>query len=116
LVSSAIVGKLQPLAAWVKALTFDNGKEFAGHTYIDEQLQSTAFLVGPFASCDSGSNEDCNGLLRQYVPKKWPMFTVTHQEITMIGNRLNNRPRKRFGVKKPTEIFHQSHKTAALHS
>ena len=49
LVSSAIVDKLQPLAARVKTLTFDNGKEFAGHAYIDEQLQSTAYFARPFA-------------------------------------------------------------------
>jgi IS30 family transposase len=50
LVSSAIVDKLQPLAARVKTLTFDNGKEFAGHAYIDEQLQSTIYFARPFAS------------------------------------------------------------------
>ena len=68
LVSSAIVDKLQPLAVRVKTLTFDNGKEFAGHAYIDEQLQSTAYFARPFASWERGSNENLSGLLRQYVP------------------------------------------------
>ena len=86
LVSSAIVDKLQPLAARVKTLTFDNGKEFARHAYIDEQLQSTAYFARPFASWERCSNENLNGLLRQYVPKKRAMSTVTDEEIRMIQN------------------------------
>ena len=114
LVSSAIVDKLQPLAARVKTLTFDNGKEFAGHAYIDEQLQSTAYFARPFTSWERGSNENLNGLLRQYVPKKRAMSTVSDEEIRMIQNRLNNRPRKRLGFKTPSEVFHQSLKRVAL--
>jgi len=114
LVSSAIVDKLQPLAARVKTLTFDNGKEFARHAYIDEKLQSTAYFARPFASWERGSNENLNGLLRQYVPKKRAMSTVTDEEIRMIQNRLNNRPRKRLGFKTPAEVFHQSLKRVAL--
>ena len=114
LVSSAIVDKLQPLAARVKTLTFDNGKEFAGHAHIDQQLQSTAYFARPFASWERGSNENLNGLLRQYVPKKRAMSTVTDEEIRMIQNRLNNRPRKRLGFKTPAEVFHQSLKRVVL--
>ena len=114
LVSSAIVDKLQPLAARMKTLTFDNGKEFAGHAHIDQQLQSTAYFARPFASWERGSNENLNGLLRQYVPKKRAMSTVSDEEIRMIQNRLNNRPRKRLGFKTPAEVFHQSLKRVAL--
>ena len=114
LVSSAIVDKLQPMAARVKTLTFDNGKEFAGHAHIDQQLQSTAYFARPFASWERGSNENLNGLLRQYVPKKRAMSTVSDEEIRMIQNRLNNRPRKRLGFKTPAEVFHQSLKLVAL--
>jgi IS30 family transposase len=57
LVASAIVNKLQPLAARVKTLTFDNGKEFAGNAYIDQQLQSTAYFARPFTSWERGSNK-----------------------------------------------------------
>ena len=114
LVSSAIVDKLQPLAARVKTLTFDNGKEFAGHAQIDQQLQSTAYFARPFASWERGSNENLNGLLRQYVPKKRAMSTVTDEGIRMIQNKLNNRPRKRLGFKTPAEVFHQSLECVAL--
>ena len=114
LVSSAIVSNLKPLCERVKTLTFDNGKEFAAHAHIDEQLQSTAYFARPFASWERGSNENLNGLLRQYIPKKRTMTTVTDEEIRMIQNRLNHRPRKRLGFKTPAEVFHQSLKRVAL--
>jgi IS30 family transposase len=114
LVSSAIVDKLQPLAARVKTLTFDNGKEFAGHDYIDQQLQSTAYFAIPFASWERGSNKNLNGFLRQYIQKKRAMSTVTDEEIRMIQNRLNNRLRKRLGFKTLSEVFHKLLKHSAI--
>ena len=114
LVSNAIVEGLQPFAGRVKTLTYDNGKEFASHIQIDQALKSTGYFARPFASWERGSNENFNGLLRQYVPKKRSMNTVDEEEITMIQNRLNNRPRKRLGFKTPAEVFHQSLKRVAL--
>jgi len=114
LVSRAIVEGLQPFADRVKTLTYDNGKEFAAHIQIDQALKSTGYFASPFASWERGSNENFNGLLRQYVPKKRSMNTVDEDEITMIQNRLNNRPRKRLGFKTPSEVFHQSLKRVAL--
>ncbi len=70
LVSSAIMAKLKPLAPLVKTMTFNNGKEFAEHSRIDAALQSTTYFADPFASWQRGSNENFNGLLRQYIPKK----------------------------------------------
>jgi IS30 family transposase len=78
------VDKLKPLAARSKTLTFDNGNEFAGHGQINEQLQSTAYFASPFASWERGSNENLNGLLRQYIPKKRSMSTVTDEKIRMV--------------------------------
>jgi len=114
LVSRAIVEGLQPFANRVKTLTYDNGKEFAAHIQIDQALNSTSYFARPFASWEPGSNENLNGLLRQYVPKKKSMNTVDTEEITMIQNRLSNRPRKRLGFKTPSEVFHQSLKRVAL--
>jgi IS30 family transposase len=114
LVDSAIIEALMPFQARVKTLTYDNGKEFSGHARIDEALGSTGYFARPFASWERGSNENFNGLLRQYVPKKRSMNTVDTEEITMIQNRLNNRPRKRLGFKTPAEVFNQSLKRVAL--
>ncbi len=95
-------------------MTFDNGKEFAEHQRIDKELQSSTYFADPFASWQRGSKENFNGLFRQYIPKKRPLSTVTQEEIKMIQQQLNNRPRKRLGFKTPNEVFMQSLKRAAL--
>ncbi|MDH6299753.1 IS30 family transposase [Polynucleobacter sphagniphilus] len=114
LVSSAIITKLNAVTPLVKTLTFDNGKEFAEHARIDTALGSTTYFADPFASWQRGSNENFNGLLRQYIPKKRPLSTVTDKELRMIQDRLNNRPRKRLGFKTPDEVFMQSLNRVAL--
>jgi IS30 family transposase len=114
LVSSAIITKLNAVTPLVKTLTFDNGKEFAQHSKIDAALNSTTYFADPFASWQRGSNENFNGLLRQYIPKKRPLSTVSDAELRMIQDRLNNRPRKRLGFKTPNEVFMQSLNRVAL--
>ena len=108
LVGQAIEDKLGPLAARVKPLTVDNGKEFANHQAIDQALGIQTYFADPYCSWQRGSNENFNGLLRQYIPKKRRMETVTDEELAMIQNRLNHRPRKRLGFKTPHEVFHAS--------
>ena len=114
LVGSAIIEALKPFEARVKTLTYDNGKEFSRHAEIDKALGSTGYFARPFASWERGSNENFNGLLQQYVPKKRNMANITDEEIKMIENRLNNRPRKRLGYRTPAEVFHQSLSRVAL--
>ena len=88
----------------------------AGHdqTQIDQALKSTGYFARPFASWERVSNKNFNGLMRQYVTKKRSMNTVNEEEIKMIQNRLNNRPRKRLGFATPAEVFQQSLKRDAL--
>ena len=107
LVSSPIVSNLKHMAARVKTLTFDNGKEFTGNAYIYEQLQRTTYFGRLFASWEQGSNENFNGLLRQYISKKRTMSMVTDEEIKMIQNGTNSTPRKRLGFKIAKELIHQ---------
>jgi IS30 family transposase len=114
LVSKAIITSLAPLASCVKTVTYDNGKEFAGHAVIDKALNSTAYFADPYSSWQRGTNENFNGLLRQYIPKKRPLSTVTGDELKMIQDLINHRPRKRLGFKTPHEVFHQSFKRVAL--
>ena len=114
LVGSAIIKALKPFEPRVKTLAYDNGIEFSGHATIDEALGSKGYFARPFASCERGSNENFNGLLRQYVPKKRQLASITDEEIKMIENRLNNRSRKRLGFRTPAEVFHQSLSRDAL--
>ena len=93
-VSAAIIKLLEAIASRVKTITFDNGKEFANHGQIDESMGSTAYFADPFASWQRGSNESFNGLLRQYIPKKRRLSTVSDVELKIIEDLLNHRPRK----------------------
>ena len=68
LVSNAIIDRLKPLAGHVKTLTYDNGNEFADHATIDQALGSIAYFADPYSSWQRGSNENLNGLIRQYIP------------------------------------------------
>ena len=89
-----IVQSLVPFKARVCTLTFDNGLEFAQHREIDNALNSTSYVAEPYASWQRGTNENTNGLVRQYLPKSRPFHTVTDKELAMIMDRLNHRPRK----------------------
>jgi transposase, IS30 family len=104
----AMVGLLQPVAHKVKTITTDNGGEFAWHEKLDATLGCLSYFCRPYASCQRGTNENTNGLVRQYVPKKRNLHTVDQQELEMIMERLNHRPRKRLGFKTPHQVFVQS--------
>ena len=77
LVGAAIIHMLKPLKGKVKTLTYDNGKEFCAHEKIDQALGSTGYFAQPFASWQRGSNENFNGLLRQYIAKKRHMENIS---------------------------------------
>lgn len=114
-VSSAIIQLLGPYAQKVHTLTSDNGKEFAGHKSIAESLDADFYFAHPYASWERGTNENMNGLIRQYFPKQRDLRTVTEEEILMAMDRLNNRPRKCLGYRTPNEVFF-SKSTVALTS
>ena len=106
--SRAMAGLLKPMAHCAKTITTDNGREFARHQDLDAELGCQSYFCRPYASCERGSNENANGLIRQYLPKKRDLSTVWQQEIDMIMDKLNNRPRKRLGLKTPNQVFLQS--------
>ena len=113
-VRDVIVQSLGPFKERVHTLTFDNGLEFARHAEIDRALESTSYFADPYASWQRGTNENTNGLVRQYLPKSRPFHTVTDQELAMIMHRLNHRPRKRLNWKTPHQVFMQSFSRVAL--
>jgi IS30 family transposase len=113
-VSTAIIVCLRPVAAMVKTLTYDNGKEFADHAATDKALGSVAYFADPYSSWQRGSNENFNGLVRQFIPKSRPLATVSNKELAAIQDQLNNRPRKRLGYKTPLEVFTNAFHRVAL--
>lgn len=107
-VTKAIIKMLKPLGDQVKSITFDNGKEFAGHEEIAKALSVQCYFADPYSSWQRGSNENTNGLIRQYYPKKNSNFSkVTREEIANLEKRLNNRPRKRLGFRSPAQVFNK---------
>lgn len=113
-VREAMQACLEPVEPLVKTMTLDNGTEFAQHEQFDQNLNCTTYFADPYSSWQRGSNENFNGLVRQFIPKSRPLSTVTHEELAMIEDSLNHRPRKRLGFKTPHEVFHASFKRVAL--
>jgi len=112
-VSQAMIRLLKPHRKKVHTITSDNGKEFAGHEDIANKLKADFFFAHPYSSWERGTNENTNGLIRQYFPKNRDFTTITQQEIDPAMERLNNRPRKRLGYKTPNQVFFKS--GVALH-
>src|SRR5699024_5571171 len=87
----------------LRTLTLDNGKEFAGHENFSESTGIDVYFAHPYHSWERGSNENLNGLIRQYFPKKTDFSTVSEQRIQEVEDKLNSRPRKRYGFDSPTQ-------------
>jgi IS30 family transposase len=113
-VSQAIVGLLSGVAHR-ETITADNGREFAGHQTISRALDIGFYFAHPYASWERGTNENTNGLIRQYLPKSRDLSTLTTQEELFIMDRLNLRPRKCLGFRTPFEVFFEL-QPVALHS
>ena len=90
-----------------KTQTFDNGREFSKHETIARLLEMDVFFAHPYSSWERGTNENTNGLLRQYLPKSRDFGTLTDAELARYVWKLNNRPRKCLNYKTPAEVFHQ---------
>lgn len=105
----AIVRMLSHHILQVLTITCDNGKEFANHEKIAQQLQAEMYFAHPYASWERGTNENTNGLIRQYLPKGSDFSTVTTDQLSFIKERLNHRPRKCLDFKTPAMVFSQPH-------
>jgi len=103
LVGQVMRAQLQSLP--VHTLTSDNGREFAQHREIAQQLKADFYFAHPYASWERGLNENTNGLVRQYFPKKSEFSKISDPQIKEVEERLNNRPRKTLGYKTPNEVF-----------
>ena len=104
-VTQALIEMIQPIKAITHTITSDNGKEFAYHKEVATALDAQFYFANPYHSWERGLNEHTNGLIRQYLPKKSTFTDVSKEQIIMIQNRLNHRPRKVLGYKTPYEVF-----------
>ena len=98
---------------YLKTITVDNGKEFSGFKGIEKELGVTVYFCNPYCPWEKGSNENFNGILRQYFPKKTDFSKISDQELEKVVKRVKNRPRKILGYFKATEIFWEKIKWCA---
>ena len=107
-VEEAILDLLRPYHAVTHTITCDNGKEFAYHQTIAQKLQTKVYFAHPYASWERGTNENTNGLLRQYFPKGSDLSSITDDQISFVKDRLNDRPRKCLDFQAPMMVFSQA--------
>lgn len=87
------------------SFTFDNGTEFSEYEMIERETGMTVYFAYPYHSWERGTNENTNGLLRQFFPKKTPFAKITQRDIDKAVNLINHRPRKRLNYHTPHEVF-----------
>ena len=95
-----------------RTLTVDNGREFSFHERIARLLGLDVYFAHPYSSWERGTNENTNGLLRQYLPKTQSFTQLTAWQLESTVRQLNNRPRKCLNYRTPAEVFWQ--RTIAL--
>lgn len=88
-----------------KTITADNGTEFHGYADIESASAARFYFATPHHSWERGTNENTNGLIRQYIPKRTSMARLTQRDCDAIAQKLNARPRKRLGYRTPAECF-----------
>ena len=104
-VKEAMIRLFSPIKQFVKTVTFDNGKEFAQHESIADELDCMIYFAKPYHSWERGQNENANGLLRQYFPKAMELTDITMKQVVEAVDKLNSRPRKCLNFKTPYEVF-----------
>ena len=90
------------------SITSDNGTEFHGYKDIQNATKTTFYFANPHHSWERGTNENTNGLIRQYLPKGTSMRHVTQDMCNLIAKTINERPRKRLDYKTPIEASEQA--------
>ena len=112
-VTAEIVRLLSPYKEFVDTITYDNGREFAGHERVNAQLECQSYFAKPYHSWERGLNENTNGLIRQYFPKETDLREVSSERIAFVMERLNHRPRKTLAFNSPHDIFQRNQLTSS---
>ena len=114
-VNKAIADMLKPYNGMIKTITVDNGKEFFRNESLAKLLNCDVYFAEPYASWQRGSNENVNGLYRQYLPRNTRIETLSDEYIHLIESKINNRPRKRYGYLSPAQKLTLNINNTLLH-
>ena len=106
--SRRAAGLIKRHRARFETVTADDGTEFHGYEGIERRTGVLFYFARPYHSWERGSNENANGLPRQYLPKGSSMAGLTQHQCNAIAGKLNTRPRKRLGFRTPLECFNES--------
>jgi IS30 family transposase len=106
--ATALSQAIRQLKGRVKTITLDNGTEFHDYARVEQAHGVKFYFATPYHSWERGTNENTNGLIRQYLPKGMCMRHITQAHCSWIANQLNNRPRERLGFKTPSEALARS--------
>ena len=106
-VNKALAKEIRRGVLRIKSLTLDNGTEFHGFAELERELGIKIYFAQPYHSWERGTNENTNGLIRQYLPKGMCFKAVTQRHCNAIEHELNDRPRKVLGFDTPAEAYPQ---------
>lgn len=105
-VTSAIKKRLSRFSSsYIKSITFDNGKEFAGHKEIAKEFNVKTYFTTPYTSQEKGTVENRIGVIRRFFPKKTDLSKISNQRIKQVELSINNRPIRKFNYLSPIETL-----------
>ena len=113
-VADEVIRCMEPYAADCLTMTYDNGREFTDHGRISQALNAEIYFAHPYCSWERGTNENTNGLIRQFFPKTMSLLKVSQQALQSVMDRLNHRPRKTLNWRTPHEVFSNSNQTLTV--
>jgi IS30 family transposase len=90
----------------IHTITADNGTEFHMYKALEQRLDTTVYFATPHHAWERGTNENTNGLLRQYLPKGTDLTALTQRQCSALASKLNDRPRRRLAFRTPNEVYH----------
>ena len=99
-----LLGIAQPMR---QSMTYDQGKEMALHKQLTQNTGMAVYFCDPHSPWQRGSNENTNGLVRQYLPKGTDLSIYSQEQLDAIADEINNRPRKGLGVRSPLSVYRE---------